>query len=116
MGNEAEMSKYLNKILKNKSRKDIGTLKKTNGDYTTPGTDTLEELATKHYPSHTGKKETIYPETSITKQDLDSRYNDWINEETIIAAFKGFESKKSCLLYTSPSPRDRQKSRMPSSA
>ena len=29
---------------------------------------------------------------------------------------KGFESNKPCLLYTSPSPRDRQKSRMPSSA
>ena len=26
------------------------------------------------------------------------------------------EESKSCLLYTSPSPRDRQKSRMPSSA
>ena len=26
------------------------------------------------------------------------------------------EERKSCLLYTSPSPRDRQKSRMPSSA
>ena len=26
MGNEAEMSKYLNKILKNKAKKDIGTL------------------------------------------------------------------------------------------
>ena len=26
------------------------------------------------------------------------------------------KAKKSCLLYTSPSPRDRQKSRMPSSA
>ena len=26
------------------------------------------------------------------------------------------EVKRSCLLYTSPSPRDRQKSRMPSSA
>ena len=26
------------------------------------------------------------------------------------------EEKKACLLYTSPSPRDRQKSRMPSSA
>ena len=25
-------------------------------------------------------------------------------------------AKKGCLLYTSPSPRDRQKSRMPSSA
>ena len=31
MGNEAEMSKYLNKVLKNKARKDIGTLKKAMG-------------------------------------------------------------------------------------
>ena len=29
---------------------------------------------------------------------------------------KGFDSYIICLLYTSPSPRDRQKSRMPSSA
>ena len=28
----------------------------------------------------------------------------------------GFPLKQTCLLYTSPSPRDRQKSRMPSSA
>ena len=28
----------------------------------------------------------------------------------------GFEHYRICLLYTSPSPRDRQKSRMPSSA
>ena len=28
----------------------------------------------------------------------------------------GFDGDYSCLLYTSPSPRDRQKSRMPSSA
>ena len=34
----------------------------------------------------------------MTKTDLESRYNDWINEEKIIAAFKGFESK------ISPSP------------
>ena len=27
-----------------------------------------------------------------------------------------FDRKNGCLLYTSPSPRDRQKSRMPSSA
>ena len=56
MGNEAEMSKYLNKILKTKAKKDIGTLKKNNEDYTTPGTDTLEELAHKHYPTHTQVK------------------------------------------------------------
>ena len=36
MGNETEMSKYVNKILKNKAKKDIGTLKKNNGDYTIP--------------------------------------------------------------------------------
>ena len=29
---------------------------------------------------------------------------------------KGIDDPNSCLLYTSPSPRDRQKSRMPSSA
>ena len=37
-----------------------------------------------------------------------------------IGDIEGIRSKlpylKSCLLYTSPSPRDRQKSRMPSSA
>ena len=32
------------------------------------------------------------------------------------AGSKKLESTDSCLLYTSPSPRDRQKSRMPSSA
>ena len=53
MGNETEMSHYLNKILKNKAKKDIGTLKKSNGEYTIPGLDTLEELANKHYPTHT---------------------------------------------------------------
>ena len=30
--------------------------------------------------------------------------------------FSGISEDKICLLYTSPSPRDRQKSRMPSSA
>ena len=30
--------------------------------------------------------------------------------------FMDLEREKGCLLYTSPSPRDRQKSRMPSSA
>ena len=29
---------------------------------------------------------------------------------------EGFDTENTCLLYTSPSPRDRQKSRMPSSA
>ena len=44
MRNETEMGKYLNKILKNKAKKDIDTLKKNNGDYTTPGIDTLHQV------------------------------------------------------------------------
>ena len=34
----------------------------------------------------------------------------------IKTAMKALSSNTACLLYTSPSPRDRQKSRMPSSA
>ena len=34
----------------------------------------------------------------------------------IMVARGKFQNTSSCLLYTSPSPRDRQKSRMPSSA
>ena len=41
-------------------------------------------------------------------------------EEMVLKNLKGmgylFKQIKDCLLYTSPSPRDRQKSRMPSSA
>ena len=33
-----------------------------------------------------------------------------------VEKFVGLENFQDCLLYTSPSPRDRQKSRMPSSA
>ena len=36
--------------------------------------------------------------------------------ETAIRAVEDFEYYKSCLLYTSPSPRDGATSRMPSSA
>ena len=39
------------------------------------------------------------------------QYNDWATGQVIEMA-----ANLSCLLYTSPSPRDRQKSRMPSSA
>ena len=38
-------------------------------------------------------------------------YEDIVNETRYVSA-----TSPSCLLYTSPSPRDRQKSRMPSSA
>ena len=44
-----------------------------------------------------------------TSQEIDE------NSAKVEEHFKEF-TMKGCLLYTSPSPRDRQKSRMPSSA
>ena len=38
------------------------------------------------------------------------------SKETIMPLYKSLVRPYFCLLYTSPSPRDRQKSRMPSSA
>ena len=46
----------------------------------------------------------------ISKADLEKRMKYILDQENI-----KYEDK-ACLLYTSPSPRDRQKSRMPSSA
>ena len=40
----------------------------------------------------------------------------WADRITFEEIEKKTGKKESCLLYTSPSPRDRQKSRMPSSA
>src|SRR5674476_1496572 len=45
---------------------------------------------------------------------LDTEFTLWKEPIFVSFLFKG--SYYSCLLYTSPSPRDRQKSRMPSSA
>ena len=52
-------------------------------------------------------------------QYMENQFKYWeITNYTRISAYDGREDDLSgiCLLYTSPSPRDRQKSRMPSSA
>eukprot|EP01017_Pseudomicrothorax_dubius_P020989 TRINITY_DN22746_c0_g1_i2.p1 TRINITY_DN22746_c0_g1~~TRINITY_DN22746_c0_g1_i2.p1 ORF type:complete len:132 (+),score=27.21 TRINITY_DN22746_c0_g1_i2:48-443(+) len=47
---------------------------------------------------------------SVENQNFEDLYN------TILQLLRTLENTFPCLLYTSPSPRDRQKSRMPSSA
>ena len=53
----------------------------------------------------------------VPKVDL-AEPDAWAGTDVLIigAPFDGGTSHRPCLLYTSPSPRDRQKSRMPSSA
>ena len=52
--------------------------------------------------------------------EFDETWNRHGGPDKVLTAFDGnvtFENQNGiCLLYTSPSPRDRQKSRMPSSA
>ena len=56
------------------------------------------------------------PGKGYTYKDLSKmllNIHDYIGQR---ATFTYFQRTQACLLYTSPSPRDRQKSRMPSSA
>ena len=66
------------------------------------GTD---ELGNKYYESKNGKRWVIYSNT-IDASKIPVEWYSWIH----------FTPNKICLLYTSPSPRDKRQSRMPSSA
>ena len=51
------------------------------------------------------------------KPSIENGFHAWIMREFDVIKFVAHtHPPKTCLLYTSPSPRDRQKSRMPSSA
>ena len=54
----------------------------------------------------------VYPTYEQVKEDLTIVQNHW----RYIRLYSCDQHAHTCLLYTSPSPRDRQKSRMPSSA
>ena len=63
------------------------------------------------------------PDLYTGEPPLQSAHNTWKNVKTDLAYALGPNVHRSwtarlhiCLLYTSPSPRDRQKARMPSSA
>ena len=61
------------------------------------------------------------PPRKETSEELVTKINkpvDWIHQKAGVfeRRVSNIDVDKICLLYTSPSPRDRQKSRMPSSA
>ena len=57
---------------------------------------------------------TSHPSLNIVYAAVDEDYNQLIRDVQNNTCLSSYSS--ACLLYTSPSPRDRQKSRMPSSA
>ena len=58
----------------------------------------------------------IVPEDNLTVQELADKLSLESSEIIKSLFFKGITATVTCLLYTSPSPRDRTRSRMPSSA
>ena len=66
------------------------------------------------YSALQNQMQSLYPPTAAVS---DNPFTSW--SKAVFEAFPvGADAtlSKDCLLYTSPSPRDRQKSRMPSSA
>ena len=47
---------------------------------------------------------------------VDEKYGDFFNAVTVLGIYRAERMCQGCLLYTSPSPRDKRQSRMPSSA
>ena len=77
--------------------------------------DTLLKCTTRHVRLFTAslQDEDLVPSDDQLTLDLDPD-NEFLWDAASLAKVQG--RFKDCLLYTSPSPRDRQKSRMPSSA
>ena len=71
------------------------------------GARTSDEKTEVYQKMITGAIEDFFPLVTTRKKSTDLPWINWAIRKRIA---------KSCLLYTSPSPRDRQKSRMPSSA
>eukprot|EP00828_Plagiopyla_frontata_P035921 TRINITY_DN4752_c0_g1_i2.p5 TRINITY_DN4752_c0_g1~~TRINITY_DN4752_c0_g1_i2.p5 ORF type:complete len:114 (+),score=28.17 TRINITY_DN4752_c0_g1_i2:951-1292(+) len=84
--------------------------------YTQVACATVNDLKAK--AQQTQYKDSILKKHKDLLSAVDMFQEEEQSQKAMYLTSKGFvsESHTSCLLYTSPSPRDRQKSRMPSSA
>ena len=75
--------------------------------------DTIADMLTRIRNANLAKHQIVQiPSTKLTRNIAQVLFT-----EGLIDSFEELKNGlKSCLLYTSPSPRDRQKARMPSSA
>ena len=100
-------------IVMGASFRNVGEIEALAGcDYLTIGPNYLEELRNDNGDLVKQLSEENR-ESVQAKVELDEKSFRWLQNEDAMATEK---LAQGCLLYTSPSPRDRQKSRMPSSA
>ena len=75
----------------------------------------LEEQGKKIYKFGFGQSPFKVPEDVVIELKDNAHQNKYLPMQGL-SELRNVVAKYTCLLYTSPSPRDRQKSRMPSSA
>ena len=63
-----------------------------------------------------GKESALFVPSGVMGNQTSIKAHTEPGDEVIVEAESHIMNYETCLLYTSPSPRDRQKSRMPSSA
>ena len=80
------------------------------------GKDTEIQTGTLAKKYNARKAMIVYGGGSIIRSGLLQRIEDSLQQAGVDYVKLGGVQPNPCLLYTSPSPRDRQKSRMPSSA
>ena len=70
-------------------------MKKPDGTYTEPGSNTLQYLLKAHFPSMQSTKETQYTEISKQTREINELEVDWLTVAKLKEVFKIFKNKKS---------------------
>ena len=80
------------------------------------GIDKVSKRQVDWYMNNLLKRPDVSMVWACVEPDYDKYTGQTYSSNHVHFAYVGNKSLSNCLLYTSPSPRDRQKSRMPSSA
>ena len=112
---DAEQTSGLIELIKNSSKEDINLLELLT-ERVPAGVDQAAYVKAAFLADITAGKASSPYITKIDAVKILGTMLGGYNIQPLIRCLKDNELAETCLLYTSPSPRDRQKSRMPSSA
>ena len=92
--NEKNMA-VLYRIAQKRDRRSINTLVRQDGSLTEPGTETITELTTAHFPAAQAGTDNVIPNLAKVKtSDLHDRYQDWISTDLVRRSLNMFKPNK----------------------
>ena len=71
----------------------INSLKKTDGTYSMPGTDTAKTLTRTHFPLQTLLMKTLYSNHTAKSEEIHNADYEWITHDLIVQVMLGFQAK-----------------------